>query len=174
MKQFRALGTLLGTLGGALGARLGGPWELSERSRALPGPSGSAPGSCWSTLERLPGCPWELSEPPRSSLGCSWACPGASGAQFSLVFLAFPWFLQCFAACSPAAQQPGKLRDIRSISPFYYVDIHMYVCVCVCIHIYIYIYIYIYIHTSVNPSIDIDGVKWNWSQRRSDLERSVS
>ena len=38
----------------------------------------------------------------------------------------------------------------------------------------VFTHIYIYIYTSVNPSIVIDGVKWNWLQRRSDLERSVS
>ena len=45
---------------------------------------------------------------------------------------------------------------------------------CEVLCMYVCMYVYIHILTSVNPSIVIDGVKWNWSQRRSDLERSVS
>ena len=113
-----------------LGALLGAPGELLERSRALPGPSGSALGSSRSTPGRLPECSWELLGSPWSSLGCPWAARRGSGAPFSSVFLGF--FLG-FSRVLWLRPKWLKFLNARQGSETQHV-------------FFVYIYIYIYTH----------------------------
>ena len=96
----------LGRSLGALRALSGSPGSVRERSGELLEHPRTPPGVPLGALGATSELSWVL-------LGC----PGVSAAQFSLVFLAFPWFLQCFAACSPAAQQPGKSTSVDARRP---------------------------------------------------------